>query len=470
MRSAQGFAHLVREELSELQAHLEEGYEEAVIGLRWEIVQLRAENNQLLVERSRLQTALDDRHDFRHPSTRSPRIEKLSKMPDSPITISLLDGEVEQFDHRSPASHKSPSTGVKVSEEPHLRETSSSYETGKFHPMRQMAASTPDSKVLGATWAAADSSPTYPSSVPSYGKGAMSSRASSRESLEFASESSGVGLASGETTKFGIANTANSAAVGRAVAASMPPLANVPEQQESHLSVPAAYSTEQSGGYSTERSGGPPPTRGAESRKSITKSHITSITSTSIFSWPASATKKMRESRFSRFSVHDKQRRDEALHYSLSRSHAKLAMVGEETASMNDRMKRTVGTIYFEMFFAAVIMTNSIFLGVQVNFIVSNPTASSPLIIYIVTYLYTFLFTIELHLRVWASGPRKFFCGKENLVWNYLDLIIVLASLIEIVSDIINLHQTEGETQMGCTTAFFSLTMKPLHSIRMHLH
>jgi len=98
-------------------------------------------------------------------------------------------------------------------------------------------------------------------------------------------------------------------------------------------------------------------------------------------------------------------------------------------------LQRMVHGHVFEMFFGFLIMTNSIFMGVEVDYTANNPTSDSPLSFYVVNYLYTFFFTVELFIRV--SADRLSYCqgGCKKQMWNALDVIIVVSSLFEVVLD-----------------------------------
>ena len=78
-------------------------------------------------------------------------------------------------------------------------------------------------------------------------------------------------------------------------------------------------------------------------------------------------------------------------------------------------IKRMVEHPYFDVAFSVVVITNSIFIGVDVQM---NPSALEPrpLSIQVVQYAYTALFTLELILRLSAHGSA-FFCSAD---WMWL--------------------------------------------------
>eukprot|EP00439_Symbiodinium_sp_Y106_P040509 s387_g4.t5 len=99
------------------------------------------------------------------------------------------------------------------------------------------------------------------------------------------------------------------------------------------------------------------------------------------------------------------------------------------TEPLEGRLVRCVKAPAFDVFFTAVVLSNSIFIGVELQVSLSNPDGT-PVPIAVIQYTFTFLFLAELLLR-WAAGGTKFFCG-EDWMWGWLDLMIVLTSLWEV--------------------------------------
>jgi len=93
---------------------------------------------------------------------------------------------------------------------------------------------------------------------------------------------------------------------------------------------------------------------------------------------------------------------------------------------------RIINSVRFEILVAGAIMTNSVFIGVQVEYAAQNPGQQAPMMFSVLGIVYTLIFASELILRLFASGP-KFFYGSANLGWNYLDVLIVISSLLEIL-------------------------------------
>mmetsp|Transcript_13108 Transcript_13108/g.31267 ORF Transcript_13108/g.31267 Transcript_13108/m.31267 type:complete len:532 (-) Transcript_13108:301-1896(-) len=96
---------------------------------------------------------------------------------------------------------------------------------------------------------------------------------------------------------------------------------------------------------------------------------------------------------------------------------------------------RFVSSWKFEAFFAAVILTNSIFIGVVLQWESENRSASMPDAVYAVSMAYGMLFTVELLLRMVAAGPRNFYCGN-NWAWNLFDTLVVASVFYEFLTDV----------------------------------
>lgn len=101
--------------------------------------------------------------------------------------------------------------------------------------------------------------------------------------------------------------------------------------------------------------------------------------------------------------------------------------------------QKVVQSHLFEMFFAAAILTNSLFVGGTVHYAVSNPSSPVPLSFYIVQHFYALVFLTELLLRLYSDGFQMFW--NDQWYWNCLDLFIVATSLCEVVFDLIFLTQ-----------------------------
>lgn len=98
-------------------------------------------------------------------------------------------------------------------------------------------------------------------------------------------------------------------------------------------------------------------------------------------------------------------------------------------------LQRMVKNTSFDIFCAFVVVSNSIFLGIEVQASIDGNGATPPELD-IARYLYTAWFIIELALRMAADGPRQYLCS-DDWAWSALDVFVVTTSIWELVADII---------------------------------
>ncbi|CAL1169802.1 unnamed protein product [Cladocopium goreaui] len=139
---------------------------------------------------------------------------------------------------------------------------------------------------------------------------------------------------------------------------------------------------------------------------------------------------------FSSFEQFDKSLKRVAARADSAHRKRKYASVRQKDSLKGARegcLKRIVKHSGFDFFFAFVVLSNSIFIGVEVQ-LGLEIQGSRPLAIYIFQYAYTFLFSVELGLRLLADW-RFYLC--DEWMWTWLDIFIVLSSLWELAVDLI---------------------------------
>eukprot|EP00913_Durusdinium_trenchii_P012585 g11818.t1 len=90
------------------------------------------------------------------------------------------------------------------------------------------------------------------------------------------------------------------------------------------------------------------------------------------------------------------------------------AKKGEESSCLSKLVKHRL----FESFFGVVVLTNAIFIGIDVD--LSARETSRPMALRVMQYIYAVLFTSELLLRLCAAGGH--FLRTEDWAWNLLDV------------------------------------------------
>eukprot|EP00439_Symbiodinium_sp_Y106_P051369 s4633_g6.t2 len=150
---------------------------------------------------------------------------------------------------------------------------------------------------------------------------------------------------------------------------------------------------------------------------------------------------------FKTFSQTELSRRREAKAVSAERS-VTAAMSSEAPPYCAERL---VKHPVFDLFFTVVVITNSIFIGVELQLSMSTGCRSIP--VQAVQYVYTLLFTLELVLRVLGQGPSLFW--RDEWTWAWLDLFIVATSLWEVAVDVY--YYSQGNTDLTALSGMSSL-------------
>ncbi|CAE7338625.1 SCN10A [Symbiodinium natans] len=123
-----------------------------------------------------------------------------------------------------------------------------------------------------------------------------------------------------------------------------------------------------------------------------------------------------------------------------------MAFLQDEKLSFPRRvLARVVKCWLFEAFFAVVILSNSIFIAVQVEAASRDPGVDQDVGFFLAGSVYTFLFTLELLLRVMVYGLSVFI--GPDWAWLLLDFLVVSSSLFEFVLEI-SLQQQEDSTSV----------------------
>ncbi|CAE7486069.1 CAC [Symbiodinium natans] len=116
------------------------------------------------------------------------------------------------------------------------------------------------------------------------------------------------------------------------------------------------------------------------------------------------------------------------------------AMGTRDLQAANTWLGRLLGplvlTWQFEFFYAFLIVCHAILLGAQIEWEASNLGSSPPNSIFFLHFAFTFLFFVEIVLRMATIGVVKFFTASEY-AWNIFDLLMVSLSIVELLVDLI---------------------------------
>merc|ERR1712232_32182 len=97
-------------------------------------------------------------------------------------------------------------------------------------------------------------------------------------------------------------------------------------------------------------------------------------------------------------------------------------------------LTRFVLSVKFDQCSALLVITNSFFIGVQVELMYT--TESTPEAVAIVDYVYCICFLVEICLRILGFGVKGFFIGRDRS-WNTFDFFIVSFSTMDAVMSIV---------------------------------
>eukprot|EP00927_Polykrikos_kofoidii_P038350 TRINITY_DN32697_c0_g1_i1.p1 TRINITY_DN32697_c0_g1~~TRINITY_DN32697_c0_g1_i1.p1 ORF type:complete len:960 (+),score=145.42 TRINITY_DN32697_c0_g1_i1:180-2882(+) len=104
--------------------------------------------------------------------------------------------------------------------------------------------------------------------------------------------------------------------------------------------------------------------------------------------------------------------------------------------SVNSPIAKLLSSTRWDIFIASTILSNTLFMGVQIDYTTSHRDEDQHVALNVVAYLYTFIFTLELVLRMTVEGIYFFSVCRRTATWNYLDFFIVGSSLFEVYADL----------------------------------
>lgn len=105
---------------------------------------------------------------------------------------------------------------------------------------------------------------------------------------------------------------------------------------------------------------------------------------------------------------------------------------------------RCLKTQTAHIFFGLVVVSNSFYLGVQLEFYANTKDYSSLSDVFMSLHIvYAVLFTFEVCLHLAAEGVINYF-WCEDWAWNWLDTFVVTSSWIELIIDLLSPGDTTG--------------------------
>lgn len=123
-------------------------------------------------------------------------------------------------------------------------------------------------------------------------------------------------------------------------------------------------------------------------------------------------------------------KREQTESLSMHRKRSAISLWWEATVRV--RAQYVAEALPFNVFFAFVILSNSLFLGLQLEMKASGETPAS---LTVVNVIYAILFTGEMTIRIMAMGLSTYLFGK-GAGWNWLDVLVVVPAWVELALDL----------------------------------
>eukprot|EP00929_Paragymnodinium_shiwhaense_P014095 TRINITY_DN121986_c0_g1_i1.p1 TRINITY_DN121986_c0_g1~~TRINITY_DN121986_c0_g1_i1.p1 ORF type:complete len:988 (+),score=247.48 TRINITY_DN121986_c0_g1_i1:172-3135(+) len=99
--------------------------------------------------------------------------------------------------------------------------------------------------------------------------------------------------------------------------------------------------------------------------------------------------------------------------------------------------RKVVYNSKFEIFFGMAIISNAIFMGIEVDYTARAPLEPIPGQFTMVGYGYTAMFFVELVMKMYVDRTTFLITNFKQLMWNILDFFIVVSSCVEVVLDVV---------------------------------
>lgn len=124
-------------------------------------------------------------------------------------------------------------------------------------------------------------------------------------------------------------------------------------------------------------------------------------------------------------------KKKEARRVSSKNTSATIASTSPDRSKADVFIKTIVHSMYFESVFCSLIIANTLFLGIETEYVASHLLDTTPLPFLVISKLFIFLFTVELILRM-VANKCVFFYGQDAC-WNLFDFLLVSVSLLDLV-------------------------------------
>lgn len=110
--------------------------------------------------------------------------------------------------------------------------------------------------------------------------------------------------------------------------------------------------------------------------------------------------------------------------------------VGIVGKSLRTYVQAVVFHRYFEVVASVMIFFNTGFMGVEVEVEALAGTQDVPNFIRVVNYIFTWIFAVELLLRLVAFGRQ--ICDEEHRLWAFFDTFLVVSGIFDLIAGLVN--------------------------------
>eukprot|EP00930_Biecheleria_cincta_P042540 TRINITY_DN29277_c0_g1_i1.p1 TRINITY_DN29277_c0_g1~~TRINITY_DN29277_c0_g1_i1.p1 ORF type:complete len:555 (-),score=74.20 TRINITY_DN29277_c0_g1_i1:96-1760(-) len=122
--------------------------------------------------------------------------------------------------------------------------------------------------------------------------------------------------------------------------------------------------------------------------------------------------------------------KQDTINFGIKRSNTGRKSANARTSAIG----KFVGSHRFDHISACLLISNALFIGVQVEF---EFTETTPVPILAIDYIFCCLFVVELALRMWSSGCYHFWLGADERGWNWFDFCIVGLTALDVFISIL---------------------------------
>lgn len=129
-------------------------------------------------------------------------------------------------------------------------------------------------------------------------------------------------------------------------------------------------------------------------------------------------------------------------------------------------VKSVVDSTLFDTSMSVLILINAVLVGAQTEYSAVNLTEEMPFVYNLGDKLFCGVFTVELLLRIWATGAQNFYLRQWS-AWNYMDTVMVAVQLVEVATWVVAFCE-RSSSGAGTTSRFGAMrVLRVLRVVRI---